>query len=103
MAPCAFGRGWGARFDLLYESGGYRTRGRGTETCVVGRRLLTASNTHSRSPIAQVDSSYGSLSKDRDSNGSDSASSAIEEVSVVGIESKADRISVPVILESLHI
>ena len=32
-----------------------------------------------------------------------SASGAIEEVSVIGIESKADRISVSVILKSLHV
>ena len=30
-------------------------------------------------------------------------SGAVEEVSVIGIESKADRISVPVILKSLHV
>ena len=93
MVPCASSSDWFARFELLYEPGGCWTGRGGTETCTIGGRLLTRGQVRF---VLQIISGPAS-------DGSDSASGAVEQVSVFGIESKSDRIGVSVILKSLHV
>jgi len=99
MVPCASSSDWFARFELLYEPGGCWTRRGGTETCAIGGRLLTPSATPSRGQVQFVSQMISRPA----SHGSDSASGAVEQVSVFGIESKSDRIGVSVILKTLHV
>jgi hypothetical protein len=99
MVPCASSSDWFARFELLHEPGGCRTRRGGTETCTISGRLLTPSGTPSRGQVRFV----LQIISGPPSDSSDSASGAVEEVSVFGIESKSDRIGVSVILKSLHV